>query len=390
MRLAIVCTHPIQYYSPIFRLLNERKKIEIKVFYTWGEKALNKYDPGFRKQINWDIPLMDGYCYEWVKNTSNTPGSDHFYGIVNPDLIGQIVAWKSDAVLVFGWAYHSHLKVLHHFKNKIPVFFRGDSTLLDQRNGLKSKLRAVLLKWVYKHIDHVFYVGSNNKAYFKKYGVKENQLTFAPHAIDNDRFSIADANDVILLRQKLGIQKDDRLILFAGKLENKKAPLLLLDAFLSLNDPKMHLLFMGNGELEESLKAQAKKSQNVRFLEFQNQSVVPTVYHACDLFCLPSNGPGESWGLAVNEAMACGKALLVSDKVGCAVDLVSENSNGAIFISGNKESLVASLKRLTCSSEKLLEYGENSKTRIKEWNFIRIAEAIEKKLIETTSLSNKI
>lgn len=383
MKLAIITTHPIQYYAPIFKSLNERQQISINVYYTWGEKALDKYDPGFGKKVTWDIPLLDGYPYEWVLNTSAEPGTHHFKGIVNPHLTEQISAWQPDAVLFFGWAYHGHLKAIKYFTNKVPVFFRGDSTLLDETGGMKSILKTIYLRWVYKHIDHAFYVGSNNKKYFKKYGLKEDQLSFAPHAIDNDRFAQDRSFDAHLFRENLGIGNDKMLILFAGKLENKKSPQLLLNAFLSLNNPNVHLLFVGNGILENNLKASAGKRQNIHFMDFQNQLAMPAIYQAADLFCLPSQGPGETWGLAVNEAMACGKAVLVSDKVGCAVDLVKEDHNGAIFKSAQLDDLIIQLKKLINSKGKLQEYGHNSKVIIQDWSFQKIAETIEKKLHET-------
>src|SRR4051812_18865346 len=98
MRLAIVTTHPIQYYAPIFKLLSKRGKIAIKVFYTWGESGFtNKFDPGFGKIIEWDVPLLDGYEYEFLENIANDKGSHHFNGIVNPDIINTIEKWKADA-----------------------------------------------------------------------------------------------------------------------------------------------------------------------------------------------------------------------------------------------------------------------------------------------------
>ena len=117
-KLAIVTTHPIQYYAPIFKLLHERGNVSINVYYTWGKKALDKYDPGFGKKVTWDIPLLDGYPYEWALNTAIDPGTHHFKGIVNPNLAVQISALKPDAVLFFGWAYQGHLKAIKYFKNK--------------------------------------------------------------------------------------------------------------------------------------------------------------------------------------------------------------------------------------------------------------------------------
>jgi len=383
MRLAIITTHPIQYYAPIFKLLHTRNQISINVYYTWGEKALNKYDPGFNQQVTWDIPLLNGYPYEWVLNVSDNPGTHHFKGIVNPNLAEQINKWQPDALLFFGWAYQGHLKAIRYFSNRIHILFRGDSTLLDEPGAIKSILKSIYLKWVYKHIDHAFYVGSKNKDYFKKYGFKDSQLSFAPHAIDNDRFAEDRSTEAQLIREKLGIENDDILLLFAGKLESKKSPLLLIEAFLSLNRPGTHLLFIGNGTLENDLKLLAANVPNIHFMPFQNQTIMPAAYQAADLFCLPSQGPGETWGLAVNEAMACGKAILVSDKVGCSADLVKKNYNGAIFKSEDRADLTDKLHMLTQSKALLNSYGENSKTLIKDWSFLKIAEAIENKLNET-------
>ncbi|MFD0795034.1 glycosyltransferase family 4 protein [Mucilaginibacter litoreus] len=381
-KLAIITTHPIQYYAPVFKLLQQYQRIQIRVFYTWGEASVNKHDPGFNRTVNWDIDLLSGYDYEWVTNTATDAGSHHFNGIINPTLIEQLYKFKPDALLLFGWAYHSHLKVLRHFKNKLPILFRGDSTLLDEKPGIKSILRKIYLRFVYKHIDYALYTGTNNKHYFKKYGLTNAQLVFAPHAVDNNRFAIQRHNEASDFRIKLGINTDDILVLYAGKFEGKKDPLLLLKAFLRLNKPNVHLLFTGNGPLEILLKQHADGHANVHFMGFQNQSCMPVVYQACNVFCLPSKGPAETWGLAVNEAMACGKAVLVSDKVGCAIDLVKGGYNGAVFNSGDENDLFNQLSSLTISAGYLDQLGSNSATLIKDWSFTKLTRSIENLLID--------
>jgi len=377
-KLAIITSHPIQYYAPAFQLLHHRQQIEIMVFYTWGEASVRKHDPGFNKKIQWDIPVLSGYPFQWLKNNSDDPGTHHFNGIKNPDLIEQIKSWQPDAVLVYGWGYNSHLKALRYFKNRIPVLFRGDSTLLDEVNGVRSILKATLLKWVYRHVDHAFYPGANTKAYFKKYGLKESQLSFAPHAIDNARFAEDRGTEVGALRKAHGLKDDDIVILFAGKLEEKKSPMVLLSAFLNLNKPGLHLLFVGNGPLESRLKLEAKDHPHIHFMDFQNQSQMPVVYQACDVFCLPSAGPGETWGLAINEAMASGKAILASDKAGSTIDLVQPGVNGDIFRAGDADNLTAKLDVLTKNGKStLIELGENSKKIIENWTFTNQVKVFE-------------
>lgn len=378
-KLAIVSTHPIQYYAPVFRLL--ANYIEIKVFYTLGNPSLRKFDHGFKQEIKWDVPLLNGYEYEFVDNTAKKPGTHHFSGIVNPSLIDDIKKYNPNAILVYGWAYAAHLKALRYFKNRIPIYFRGDSNLLDSTNPIKKIGRKFYLTWIYSHIDKAFYVGTANRKYFESFGLKAPQLFFAPHAIDNERFSFANLNEAILLRQNLGIGDTELLILFAGKLEPKKDPLILLEAFKALKLSHVHLLFVGNGELENYLKSQVtnEKINNVYFRDFQNQSKMPGVYQACDLFCLPSKGPNETWGLAVNEAMAAGKAILVSSLVGCASDLVQPDVNGEIFPAGNINVLKERIEKLTNNKQELIRMGRASKEMIANWSFEKQVE----KIVET-------
>ena len=133
-KLAIVTTHPIQYNAPVFRLLTERNNVKIKVFYTWGESVLkNKYDPGFGKIIQWDIPLLHGYDYSMVKNTSKDAGSHHFRGIVNPDLNKEIEHWGANAVLIYGWSFKSHLSCMKYFHGKVPVLFRVQQSWISSK-----------------------------------------------------------------------------------------------------------------------------------------------------------------------------------------------------------------------------------------------------------------
>lgn len=383
MKLAIITTHPIQYYAPVFRLLHERKDITIMVFYTWGENSKTKYDPGFGSTIRWDIPLLEGYPYTWLKNTSSNPGTHHFRGVINPDLTDQVERWAPEAILVYGWAWHSHLKCIMHFKKRLPVYFRGDSTLLDETGGFKGMIKSLFLRRVYSGINCAFYTGSNNQVYFKKYGLTEKQLIFAPHAVDNDRFSEDRKKEAHALRRQLNANDGDILILFAGKFENKKSPLELLRAFLLLNKPGIHLLYAGNGALEPALKQSAEGSKNIHFFEFQNQSKMPAVLQCCDLFCLPSKGPGETWGLVVNEAMAAGKAILVSDKTGCAIDLVEPGVNGDIFRAGNVDDLSRKLALLTSNKDILSSYGRKSKERIAAWSFDKQVLAIMERTVHT-------
>ena len=344
MRLAIVATHPIQYYAPVFQLL--AKQLNVKVFYTSKRRA---YDQDFKREICWDIPLLTGYKYEWQT------GKKQLLAITD---------FCPQCILIYGWAPQGHLQILRHFKNKAKIIFRGDSTLLKNMPWWKGFLKKATLNWVYSHVDTALYTGTNNKAYFLKYGLQEAQLKFAPHAIDNERFALVQPR--IEIRKCLGIAKNDLLVLFTGKFNDNKNVLLLLQAFVEIGVKNTHLLFTGSGRLENKLKLETSKYANVHLLPFQNQTIMPAIYQACDLFCLPSKN--ESWGLSINEAMACGKAVLVSDQCGAAIDLVNQE-NGGIFKTNELDDFKQQLKYLLKSRQLLNKAGRQSRQRIREWSF---------------------
>lgn len=379
-KLAIITTHPIQYNAPLFKLLNEHSQINIKVFYTWGASSLiNKFDPGFNQNVTWDIPLLEGYAYSFVKNISNNPGSHHYSGIVNPTLISEINEWAPDVVLFYGWKFNSHLKAIKYFKNKIPVLFRGDSTLMDEISGIKKMTRSIVLKYVYKNIDIALFTGAANKAYFKAFGLNENQLFFMPHAIDNCRFSNSDNNIKFAssLRGKLGIPLDALVFLFAGKLESKKQPDVLAKVFSTITDKNAFLLIVGSGDLEVSLKLNFSKNNNIKFLGFQNQVQMPVIYNACDVFVLPSKGPNETWGLAINEAMAAGKAIICSNACGASLDIVRNGENGFVFEKGNENALLKCLSYFINDKKRAALMGEKSSEIIKDYGYKDDCEVLE-------------
>jgi len=384
-RLAIITTHPIQYNAPLFAMLSKRRTIEIKIFYTWGSAVKeNKYDPGFGEVIEWDLPLLEDYEQCFVENTAKDPGSHQFKGIVNPSLIKDIESWKADVILVFGWAFHSHLKCLRYFHGKMPVLFRGDSTLLDEHKGIKQFLRRLFLTWMYFHVDFALFVGKNNKQYFIAHGLKAAQLVHAPHATDNERF--AEPNDLyereaLFIRQTLGVTETDLLLLFAGKFEAKKNPLYLLKLLTAIPDRRLKILFVGSGVLLPKIKAASEKDPRILLMDFQNQQRMPIIYRIADLFILPSSGPGETWGLALNEAMASGRAIAATNKVGGSADLIDPAINGLVIDPTNDKDFITFIELALDDKTPLKEMGRQSRKKIQSFTFNCIAQVIEETVL---------
>lgn len=203
---------------------------------------------------------------------------------------------------------------------------------------------------------------------------------YVPHSIDNQRYRTISEQQLIELQQlktKLGIDTAHKVILFCGKFISKKNPIFLIESFLAANLINVHLILVGNGEFEVQMAETAKTSPNIHLLPFQNQSKMPLIYRLADVFCLPSTGPYETWGLAVNEAMACGKIAVVSNKCGCAADLIIENKTGFVFEAENKNDLIEKLK-------KAIQLAETQNIEVLQKQFISNwdVEITAKKIVE--------
>jgi glycosyltransferase involved in cell wall biosynthesis len=382
-RLAIVVSHPIQYYVPLYQQLAKRPNIDLKVFFTWHAGERSTFDPGFGRTVTWDIPLTDGYEFELVPNVSPDPGTHHFLGLQNPTLVERVYAWRPDVIHMTGWAWYSNVIAIRAFAKKgIPVMFRGDSHLLDrQTSGPKWWLKKNLLRRVYSLPAAFLVVGAANRAYYQAFGVAGDRLFPCPHSVDVRRF--AEPSDELERqaaewRQQLGIRKTCKVLLFAGKLERKKRPIELMRAVQSLNDRDLALIMVGDGELGSAVNDLVNANpERFKRLPFQNQRRMPVVYRLGDLFVLPSSH-NETWGLGVNEAMACGRPVLVSDRVGCASDVVSP-SCGRIFASEDPNALIRSLAEITKDHGELASMGRAAGRRA--WAFdIGVTEST---LIET-------
>lgn len=360
----------------------------VKVFYTWGQAQGKVIDKDFGIEREWDIDLLSGYDHSFVQNTSSEPGSHHYNGIINPSLISEVKAFNPDKIIVYGWKFKSHLQLIRHFKGKIPLYFRGDSTLLDDAAGfsIKKSLRRLLLQWVYGHVDFALSPGTASDKYFLNAGLSAKQIIRAPHAIDNERFSnqidgnLSFREESLTWRRELSISDHTCIFLYAGKLQGLKNPELLIRSFLRLksNYKDVFLVMVGNGELENQLKEKYSNEidfqKYIQFLPFQNQSMMPVIYRLGDVYVLPSNS--ETWGLAINEAMACGRPVIASDKCGAAADMIKENENGFIFKAGDENDLYNCMKKMVNAD--LVSMGASAQETVQHFSYASFVDALKR------------
>ncbi len=299
----------------------------------------------FGKPIKWDIPLLEGYSYRFIKNSSLKPSIHNgFFGLLNFELIALLFRAKKSIVVIPGWNYASYWIAIiasKIFGHKLAI--RCESPLNQE---LKKSTVSLLIKKIllgnilFRLSNYLFYIGKQNYEFYKFYFVNDKKLIFIPYAVDNFRFQNAynDLNkEKQLLRLSYGLHPKKKVILYVGKFIAKKRPLDLLLALNKLDYSKIQVVMVGDGELKNEM-IDYLTNHNLKDLVFLpgfiNQTEIVKYYVIADVFVMCS-GKGETWGLSVNEAMNFKLKLLISNTVGCCVDLLVNNKTGWSFEEGN-------------------------------------------------------
>jgi glycosyltransferase involved in cell wall biosynthesis len=342
-RLAVLSSHPVQYYAPIFREL--AKSVDLHVFYSFKATADQQAAAGFNHAFEWDIDLISGYNSSFLKNVSKDPGAGGFKSCDTPEISDRLKEGGFSCVLTLGWHLKSLVQGVWAAKRQgIPVMVRGDSQLTTPRRLALKLAKRAAYPLLLRTFDAALYVGVRNRDYFLHYGFPSARLFHSPHCIETDRFETGATDEArAALRGKLGVPDDETVLLFAGKLIPFKQPQRVVEAAGELlrAGRRVSVMVAGSGPLYEPMVATASKlGVPLRYLGFQNQTEMPSAYAASDVLVLPSTGQ-ETWGLVCNEALASGRPIVVSDQVGCAPDLASDGVAGRTFPMGDSSALAA-------------------------------------------------
>jgi glycosyltransferase involved in cell wall biosynthesis len=236
--------------------------------------------------------------------------------------------------------------------------------------GWRVIVKRVLWPRLFPLADVVIVPSSRGAALMRSVGIPDERLVVTPYVVDNDWWTKeADGVDRGAVRRAWGIAQDSPVVLFCAKLQPWKRPLDVLHAFAQTNVPQSHLVYAGEGPMRRELESQAVSlglAERVRFLGFVNQSQLPAVYRASDLLVLPSEY--EPFGVVVNEAMLCGCAATVSDRVGAGYDLISHGQSGLIFPCGAVHVLAGILGELLRDPGRVRRMGEAARKHMEKWS----------------------
>jgi glycosyltransferase involved in cell wall biosynthesis len=377
-RVACLATHPIQYQAPLYRHLSRCRALDLTVFFLGDHSVREHYDAGFGARFNWDVPLLDGYRYEFLPCVGRRDALS-FWQPFSYGLTSRLRAGDFEAVWVNGYAHQAALRAIAAARRSgLKVLMRGESHLTSHpRSRARGMTKDLVLRPLFRVIDAFLAIGALNRDYYVHYGADPHRIFMTPYSVDNDFFrSRAEQARPKReeLRRELGLEPGRPVVLYASKIEERKRPDDLLEAFIRLSpdagvEPHAYLLYVGDGERRTELERRVRALgwQSVRFLGFKNQTELPSYYDLCDALVLPSEF--EPWGLVVNEVMNAAKAVIVSDRVGAGRDLVADGENGFVFSARDVAALTARLRQLVDDPNLMKRMGNASLALIATWNF---------------------
>jgi glycosyltransferase involved in cell wall biosynthesis len=376
LRLAYFVSHPIQYQAPLLRRIATEPDIDLEVFFSSDHTVRGYVDEGFGVKVEWDVPLLEGYrsCFlpRW-RDAGKEPG---FWRPLNHGIFERLQQGHFDAVWSHGYSTANSLRVIASAAMLgIPVLLRAESTLHDRARSLPKLLaKEAFFRMLQPQVSAVLAIGEANALYWRHYFGDEMPIFRMPYAVDNDFFQRRAAEAVAgreALRAELALEPGRQVILFASKLQERKRCGDLVAAHKLLRQSRPHLLpyllIVGDGEERQRLEQRAAGDPDIRFLGFRNQTELPRYFDLCDVFVLPSQH--EPWGLVVNEAMNAGRAVVVSDDVGCQQDLVREGGTGVVFSVGDVAALAAALELVLATAGTAARLGAAARAHISRFGF---------------------
>jgi len=386
-KISFIQSHPIQYYSPLYDCLEKDSSVEFKMYYCsdYGlSKDGKRYHPEFGELPNWNVDLVEGHNHEVLRNRSLKKGIfNGFFGLMNFSIYRKLKKDRPDVLVIVGWHYFTFIwaviccKLLH-----IKVYVRGDNSI-DGDMQL-SKLKRAIKHFAYGKLlfplyTKITYVGVKNKLFYESYGVKDTKLIHMPHAVDNKRFrDYFNLNQQYVGEVRRFLEIPNKFsVLFIGRLHEEKRILDLIEAIASLGD-NVHLTIVGDGKIYDDVEKACNiyNKDSFKLVGFKNQGELLNYYLTADLFVLPSQL--ETWGLVVNEAMNFNLPIIVSDTVGCGLDLCRDQ-NGFIFKRGDVKSLTSRIDYLSKNPNIAKQMGVESGELIKDYSY----QAIIENLIES-------
>ncbi len=373
VRLALLIGTPVPAKVPLYRRLAREPALDFTVIYSSAE-GLRAFDGGYGQGVQWDVDLTTGYPARFLRRADVNPGlGTRTWSVRDVDVVSEIVRGRYDVLALGG--YNSLTYLLGATTQRVrgrPLLFREEQTLLEPRSLTTTLVKEVALRLLFGQ-GSALYISRENRRWFEHYGVPAERLFPTPYTVDNAELQEAARRltpERARLRRSFGIDvAGGPVIVSVGRLVAKKQPLFLLEAFRRARErARCSLLVVGSGDAEPHLRDRIERDRipDVHLAGFVNRSRIAEAYAAADVFALLSRAH-ETFGLAVAEAMNFGLPIVVSEKVGCAADLVADGLNGFVVSPTDAEPAALAFARLAADGRLRQTMGDASIRRLETW-----------------------
>ncbi len=368
LRVAVLSELPTPYRRPLFARLAARPDLDLRVLYYTRTESDRDWDIA---RVEGDLPheeFLPGRAWHLRRRRS-------LYFHWNPGIGRRLREGRFDVVVLPGWSMPSTLAAVWTCRTRgIPYVLFSETNELSPRPLWLRSVKRVVLRPVVGGASAWLATGSLSAAYLVRHGARTERVRRFANTPDVD--ALAAAVDAArprraAVRAALGIPADVPLAVFVGRLIGAKGVETLVAAqrLLEERGSRVHTLVVGDGVLSESLRARAA-NPSIRQIVFagpRRPDELPDVWAASDLFVLPSWH--EPWGVVVNEAMAAGLPVVLSDRVGAAADLLVPGRTGHAFAAGDARALADALSAVADDADARRRMGAEARAHVAGWGY---------------------
>jgi glycosyltransferase involved in cell wall biosynthesis len=327
-RVALLTEIISPYRIPVFNALARRKGIELHVIFLAETDPTQRGWLVYKDEIEFSYEVLPSWRRRWGR----------WHILLNRGMWSALERFRPNSILCGGYNHPAFWEALTWAKlHRVHFAAWVESTSQDQRNP--SALAEFIKRRFVRNCSSFAVPGKSSFEYVRSMGVPEARIHKAPNAIDIRRFANlarAARERQAQCRTELGLPP--RYFLFAGRIIPEKGVFHLLEAYTQLAPElrsEVALVFVGEGTAKNELigKATEVYPGTVVFPGFAQRDQLAAFYALAEALVFPTLS--DPWGLVVNEAMACGLAVIASDVAGCTADLVHDRENGYVIPSGN-------------------------------------------------------
>lgn len=381
-RLAVIAKHPVHTQLPLYKRLARHPEVDLTIFFGSNFGIAEGKVPVVQRGITvkmYDVPDLSDIAHKFLKNYGTSAEPTGFWSPIAPGIWRELRKEKFDAIIIHG--YGTLLDIVAYLAarlTKTPVMMMGETYLRSDRQGWKGALKDIYVGVWLKGVRACLPIGTISKRFYLHHGVSEECLFIVPYSVENAQLR-SEAEELSRkkdqLKSKYGIRPGLPVIIFVGRLIERKHPLDIIKAFQRIQQRAV-LVIVGDGPRMSILRQYIVEHEieNVHLLGSHTPGDTRGIFSVSDIFVLSSSY--EPWGFVVNEAMCFGLPVIAADGVAAAYDLIEQGGNGYMYASRDVDALARYFEELVDDPPRRAAMGMRSVEIIASWNYALGADRI--------------